>query len=253
LSRLGGVTAFAAEAALWVAGAALIAGAAGAHWSVSLPAIDIIPAKSTQQPATLAPSTPPVTRLKAFLAKPTLQFTARLEQTSTISGPNILIQETTTGTVAFRAGDASSSMTNKILGVSKTEDEVSLGKYTYSRENGGKWSKRARVPADTAGSSEMLSATQPMNDAGLETKNGEKLHRIEAVDTSAYSAALQAGSTRSKYDLTLVFWVADDGTPVAIEVAGTYQDVVGEATATVTVDQQWIITATSGVNITAPI
>jgi hypothetical protein len=250
---LGGVTAFAAEAALWVAGAALIAGAAGMHWSVSLPALDILPVSSTQQPATLAPSTPSVTHLKAFLARPTLQFNARLNQTSTISGPNILIQETTTGTISYRSGDVSSSLTTTILGAVKTVDQVSLGTSTYSRESGGKWSKRARVAADTAGSAEMLSATQGLNDAGIDTKNGEQLHRIEAVDTRAYAAALQTGSTRSNYDLTLVFWVADDGTPIAIDVAGTYQDVVGEARVTVTVDQQWTITATTGVNIAAPI
>jgi hypothetical protein len=253
LSRLGSISAFAAEAALWVAGAALIAGAAGMHWSVSLPAVDFLPAASASPPPSPAVSTLPVVRFKAFLSKPTLQFTARLDQTLTISGASIQIQETTTGTVAYRSGDANSSLTNKILGVTETEDEVSLGKTTYTREDGGKWTKRDRVPADTAGTPEMLSPAQTFNVAGLETKNGVRLHRIETADTSALNAALQAGGTGTHYKLTLVFWVADDGTPAAIEVAGTYQDTVNEAPVTVTVDEQWTITATSGVTITAPI
>jgi hypothetical protein len=192
-------------------------------------------------------------RLQAFLAKPTLQFAAKLDQTATISGANVLIQQTTTGTMAYRSGDAGSSLTTKILGVTKTEDQVMLGKTTYTRENGGKWAKRTRTPADTAGMPEMLSPSQTLSDAGLETKNGVELHRIEAADTTAFGAALQAGGTGTQYKLTLVFWVADDGTPAAIEVAGTYQDTVNEAPVTVTVDQQWTITATAGVTIAAPI
>jgi hypothetical protein len=252
LSRLS-ITAFTAEAALWVAGAALVAGAAGMHWSVNLPAVDLFPAPSASPPPSPAPSTQPVVRFKAFLAKPALQFSAGIDQTVTISGANILVQQTTTGTVRYRSGDASSSLTDKILGVTKTEDQVMLGKTTYARENGGKWTKRARVPGDTAGNPEMLSPTQAMNDAGLEAKNGVQLHRIEASDTTAFAAALQAGGTGTLYKVTLVFWVADDGTPAAIQVAGTYQDTVNEAPVTVTFDQQWTITATSGVTITAPI
>jgi len=41
LSKLGGVIAFSAEAGIWIAGAALIASAAGMHWSVDLPAINL--------------------------------------------------------------------------------------------------------------------------------------------------------------------------------------------------------------------
>jgi len=41
LSKLGGVIAFSAEAGLWIAGAALIASAAGMHWSVDLPAVNL--------------------------------------------------------------------------------------------------------------------------------------------------------------------------------------------------------------------
>lgn len=41
MSKLGSATAFAAEAALWIAGAALVAGAAGAHWKVDVPNVDL--------------------------------------------------------------------------------------------------------------------------------------------------------------------------------------------------------------------
>jgi hypothetical protein len=252
VSRLGSITAFTAEAAVWVAGAALIAGVAGMHLSVDLPAINILPAASASPPPSPAASTQPVVKFKAFLAKPTLQFSATIDNAVTISGANILTHETITGTASYRSGDASSSLTNTILGVTKTEDQVMLGKTTYLRENGGKWTKRDRVPADTAGTPEMLSPTQTFSDAGLATKNGVQLHRIEDADTTAFGTALQAGGTGTHYQLTLVFWVADEGTPAAIEVGGTYQDTVNEAPVTVTLDEQWTITATTGVTITAP-
>ena len=253
MSTRGSISAFAAEAALWVAGAALIAGAAGMHWSVSLPAVDLLPAASASSPPSPAATTQPIVRFRAFLAKPTLQFSAKIDQTVTISGANILVQQTTTGTLSYRSGDASSSLTDKILDVTKTKDEVMLGKTTYTRENGGAWTKRARVPGDTAGTPEMLWPTQAMNDAGLETRNGVQLHRIEASDTTALAAALQGSGTGTQSKVTLVFWVTDEGTPAAFQVAGTYQDTVNEAPVTVTFDQQWTITATTGVTITAPI
>ncbi|HEX7611294.1 MAG TPA: hypothetical protein VF371_00880 [Candidatus Limnocylindrales bacterium] len=41
MSRLGNAIAFGAEVGIWIAGAALIAGAAGMHWSVDLPSVDL--------------------------------------------------------------------------------------------------------------------------------------------------------------------------------------------------------------------
>ena len=41
MSKLGSATTFAAEAALWIAGAALVAGAAGMHWTVDVPNVDL--------------------------------------------------------------------------------------------------------------------------------------------------------------------------------------------------------------------
>ncbi len=41
VSRLGSAIAFSAEAGIWIAGAALIASAAGMHWSVELPKVDM--------------------------------------------------------------------------------------------------------------------------------------------------------------------------------------------------------------------
>jgi hypothetical protein len=252
MGRLGSVTAFTAEAALWVAGAALVAGAVGMHWSVDLPAINLLPAAS-RQPSSPAATTQPVLRFQAFLARPTLQFKAKLDQTLTISGASIQIQQTASGTLAYRTGDTSSSITTKVLGVSKTEDQIALGSVTYTRENGGKWTKRTRVVSDTAGNQEMLSPTQALIDKGYEVKNGVQLHRLEAADTTAFDAAMTAGRTSTDYQMNLVFWVTDDGTPAALEITGTYHDTVDEAPVIVTVDQRWTITATTGVTITAPI
>lgn len=251
MSRLGSATAFAGEAALWVAGAALIAGAVGMHWRVDVPAINLPPAAS-QQPPSPAATTQPVLRLQAFLAKPTLQFKAKLDQTATISGPGVNATLTSSGTVAYRSGNASSSLTTTALGVSSTEDQVMLGSVTYTRDSGAKWTKRNRVAGDTGGSAEMLSPTQPLIDRGLETKNGVQLHRLEAAETTTLDKAL-AGGTRTAYQVSLVFWTADNGTPAAMEVSGSYQDIVSETPVTVTIDQNWTITATTGVTITAPI
>ena len=98
----------------------------------------------------------------------------------------------------------------------------------------------------------MFSATQPMTDKGLELKNGVQRHRLESQDTVALANALASG-TSFGYQLSLVFWTADDGTLAAIEVSGTYHDTMEENPVTVTIDQNWTITSTTGVTITAPI
>ena len=251
MSRIGSATAFTAEAALWVAGAALVAGAVGMHWSVEIPDINLLPTAST---ATVAPaaSTQPALRLRAYFAKPTFQFKGKVQQTATVAGTGILVQETSSGTVAYRSGDATSSITTTVLGVTSTEDQVVLGNITYVRENGGKWTKRTRVAADTSGSAQMFSATQPLTDKGLEIKDGVQRHRLESQDTVPLENGLQSGTSYG-YKLTLVFWTADDGTLAAIEVAGTFHDVMQETPVTVTIDQNWTITSTTGVAITAPI
>ncbi len=41
MSKLGSAIVFSAEAAIWIAGAALIASAAGMHWRVDIPTVDL--------------------------------------------------------------------------------------------------------------------------------------------------------------------------------------------------------------------
>lgn len=50
MGKLGRVIGFSAEASLWIAGAALVAGSVGMHWNVDLPKVDLsglVPANAT--------------------------------------------------------------------------------------------------------------------------------------------------------------------------------------------------------------
>jgi len=52
VGKFGGMIGLSAEAGLWIAGAALVAGSVGMHWNVDLPKVDL----SGLMPASTAPA-----------------------------------------------------------------------------------------------------------------------------------------------------------------------------------------------------
>ena len=105
MSKLGGTTALAAEAAIWIAGVALIASAAGMHWETDLQNALNELTGSTPQPATSAgasasptaalvveslppgvvPSLSPMSKYQAYVARPDYQFKAKYTMVTTFT------------------------------------------------------------------------------------------------------------------------------------------------------------------------
>jgi hypothetical protein len=267
LSKVGSLTAFVAEASLWLAGAAIVAGAAGAHWN--MPSVDLgaLIAESSPGPspspgapssqaggspsASSAPS-PIVQKFKAYLAGPAVQFEASFTIKSSTENGSIIT--TQTGTLQYAAGDEADTLTTTTnTGIDRTSDNVYLGNFTFRRAGGGNWTRTARKATDTGQFVVMLSPENSYVDLGVDTKYEVQAHLLQVADQTALDASFReqdgapAGTSAS-----LLFWVRDDGTPVGWKMHLTYTQSVNGGPTFLTWDQESRITKTSGVVITAP-
>jgi len=260
MGKLGGMTAFTAEAALWVTGAALVASAAGAHWdfdpSGQISRIIAGPTASPGQSAgpTLAPGasptiSPTVQKFNAFSSRTDIQYKEKVSITAnaTVAGQALSISES--GTSLHSGGNDSSSLRTTANGAVTTTDSVSIGGTTYTSENGGPWEKGVRKPSDN-----VLDGSTAFVDAGLEIKNGEQLHRLELTDATAFNNGMKnslVGVTDAQFTLTA--WARDDGWPALVVADGWAEMVVKGTTVRLTMKIEMRTIPMSGVTITAPI
>ena len=234
MSSLGRVTALAAEAALWITGAALIAGAAGMQWNVDLPIDTTLLSGPTPYVATTpGPSASPAGPSLAPGASPTISPVAKAYQAyiartdyqvegkytiiwaGTVSGSAYEADQN--GTFSYKAGDQTESYRETIKGVVTTYDKVAVGGSEY------------------------------------DSKNGAQLHRLELADPGVYNRAmLKASDNATDAFVSYVVWVQDDGTPAALSAEGWVVEPVNGASVKMTVSEEFRIIATSGVTIVAP-
>lgn len=268
MSKLGGLTAFTAEAALWVSGAALIASAAGMHWSFdpsaeigklvgaqSSPAASASPSVAPLAPGASPTISPIVSKYLAIAAQPAFQIRAKFnnDMTFSVSGTPYVMNEN--GTLSYKAGDGTDSHRETVNGAVNTYDYVYLGNAKYECKDGAAWTKSVRPATDIASDKLTFAPSMAFVDKGVETKNGVLLHRLEVADPAAFSKAVVQTSTSGATDaqMTYTVWVGDDGLPAAIELAGWEDGLMQGVSVRVTADEQFRIVATSGVTITAPI
>lgn len=269
MSKLGSLTAFAAEAALWVTGAALIASAAGAHWSFDPSSVNIdkiigpgptptVAASPTVPP--LAPdatptTSPAITKFLAIVAQPDFQFKAKFSNDVTFTLNGTAMVENQNGTMSYKAGDSTDSHRETWNGKVDTYDYVYVGTAQYESKDGAAWVKSVRPASDIASDKLMFAPVVAFVDKGVETKNGRQLHRLEVADPAAFSKAMVQASTSGTTDaqVTYTVWVAEDGTPADFLLAGWVQAPVNGVSTKATMTEEFRVIATSGVTITAPI
>ncbi len=201
------------------------------------------------------PSPSPMSTLDSFKARVTssdFQAGGSVSGTITVtlfggssSGP-------VTGTFKVKGGDSAESISPKILGATITYDSIVVGGWSYTRTNGGGWTKSPASGKTLQG----FVGSVVLTDAGVETKFGRQLHHltvanVSGVDPSAFG--INVGSGQENLTLTsLSFWAEADGTPAGLSIGASLdQKVIGTlAHQTVTLDIS--IGTLSGVTITAP-
>jgi hypothetical protein len=267
LSKVGGFVAFAAEAGIWVAGAALIASAVGYHWET--PSIDVgglIGATPSPNPAlsTLAPGgsgapTPSATagvsatdKFYALTSKADFQYEATFTQTTVDFDGTTVWRTPTTGTAAANGPDCTDKRTS---GSTKTTtyEEFLVGSFKYDRQDAGKWKKAARNPEEPCLVTRELKPRR-YTDTGLEIKNALHLHRLELMDPEGLASEVRKASPDgvSNISVTLVVWVKDDGTPVAMQESQSADVIRQGKKYRVSTSVDVTFTKLSGVTITPP-
>jgi len=265
MGKLGSVTAFAAEAALWITGAVLVANAAGLHWNVDASSLDvdrILTAAASASPSgsvspTLAPGASPTTspvgsRFVDFMARQNqTAATVWISETATAAGSPVDL--TVSGTMSTKGSDDSWSYRQTVNGAASTYDKVDLAGTTYERVDGGAWTKAAE--STSSGPTQIsFPKSMIMVDDGVEAKDGLQLHRLELFDTGPFSVAFvqELGSGFTSGQFTLTAWTYDDGTPVVVEVDGSFKGTTNGVAMSGTLVEELVFTRFSGVTITAP-
>ena len=105
---------------------------------------------------------------------------------------------TVTGTFKIRGADSAVSITSKILGITITYDSIVVGGVSYSRSNGGGWSKAA---ASGRTIQSLMGSGIVLTDVGVQTKFGKQLHHlvvanVAGVDLSAFGWRKHRGFSR---------------------------------------------------------
>ena len=278
MSKLGGTTALVAEAAIWIAGVALIASAAGMNWETDLQNALNELTGSTPQPetsagpsagastsptaavvASLAPGASPTlsplaAKYQAYVARADYQIRAKYTSVTSYTLNGSPVQIDTSGTISYKAGDIADSSRVTAAGRVTTYDIVALGSVQYRSQNGGAWTKSARSASSAAFDKLSLAPAMLFVDMGVEVKNGASLHRLEVADAAAYSTAyLKARAGATGAQATCTVWVTEDGTPADFKIEGWVEEPVQAVSTKTTFVTEYRIIDTSGVTITAPI
>jgi len=243
LSKVGSITAFAAEASLWLAGAALIAGAAGAHWDT--PSVDVDSLIAQAWPGA-SPSL--VTSYTSKVTASDFQASGSIAGTISVTSGGQKTDGTYSGTFKIKGNDSSSTMTMTLGGSKSTGEQVSVGGSDYSRTNNGTWTKTAR---SSTGFSFSLLTAGGVTDKGVETHTGQRLHRLDLVKPTD-AKSLFSDPTMAAGTYTVVLWARDDGTPAGMTVSGSWSQAMNGAPAQATISLDYNFEALSGVTIVAP-
>jgi hypothetical protein len=242
LSKVGSLTAFAAEASLWLAGAAIVAGAAGAHWD--MPSVDAASLIDKVWPA----ASPSLVERYASKVGADFEASGPVAGTISVTISGKTIDGTYSGVFKMKGMDSSSALTVTLAGSTTTSDEVSVGDSDYTRTNGGAWTKKAR---SSAGLSFGALAADDVTDKGVETHNGQRLHHLDPVKPfDAKSLFSDPNITAGTF--AVVLWAEDDGTPAGFTISGSWTEEVDGAPAQTTISLDYTFEALSGVTIVAP-
>jgi hypothetical protein len=174
----------------------------------------------------------------------------------TMAAQGITVEVTLSGTMKVKGGDNAQKMTMSMAATdatpaaTQTNESVSVGDWTYSRDEGGDWTKEARDNDNEDLGSVIKTVT--VVDKGVETHYGQELHRLvssEALDPEVFFSDMTGISDP---DLTLTFWAKDDGTPAGLTVEGTYTMDENGTPVDVTLTLDYQFQNLSGVTIEAP-
>jgi hypothetical protein len=126
---------------------------------------------------------------------------------------------------------------------------VDSGGFTYSRTDGGAWTKTAKK-SDT--SIQSIIAQVGLADQGVESHFNQQLHRLESTKTVPPSVMFSDMTGITNAVVALTFWAKDDGSPAGMTMAATYTKATSGTSGDVTLSMDVSFDSLSGVTIEVP-
>ena len=232
-----------------------LAGSACTSAGSASPGSGASPGASSASPtASPSPSPTPVDVAARFIAT---MAQRDLATTMDVTGGYLLgkLEFAVTGSMQGHGADSASSLTMTGAGTTITSESISLAGESWSRTAPGPWMAKPASTKDEASLSQSLAALVNLEDAGIVTKAGRRLHHL--VPPGGFSIPPTAlGLTDPAIvdpAVTVDFYATDDGKAAIMSVTAAWSMTVAGSTipAKMTLDFAFR-TIGKGVVITAP-
>jgi hypothetical protein len=156
------------------------------------------------------------------------------------------------GSFRYVGKDCAYSIRLQRLSVASEEESVSLGQWTYLREERGPWVRSARATRCPLAN---IEAAGGLVDRGLGNHFDRALYRLDVKDPAAMATAVGMDSddlSSSPWDLTFSFWAEADGTPAGMSLEGGREEETEDGTVVWSLAIDWAFETRSGVAIEIP-
>jgi hypothetical protein len=153
-------------------------------------------------------------------------FSAKMEVDGTME---MGVTATLSGTITGSGDDSRSILTIDFAGTRIETESIAVGGKAYTRTAPGPW---LEVDAPSGGSDESsltawLQTLDTIEDLGVVTKNGQKLHHLSAGDEPVPPGALGLDATTfTDPEVLIDFYAEDDGTPAVFSIEGTWTQLI---------------------------
>jgi hypothetical protein len=203
-------------------------------------------------------ATPKQSLIDSFTSRITaadFQASGALNGTYAITVSGTTLKATISGTDMIHGKDSAMTMKVDMAATSATpasstvNDSVDVGGFTYTRTDGGAWSKAAKTSDTTITS---VISQVGLADKGVESRFNQQLHRLESTKLVPISLMFTDTTGVTNPNLTLTFWTKDDGTPAGMTMAATFTQVSSDSSGDVTMSLDVSFDSMSGVTIEAP-
>ena len=195
----------------------------------------------------------PASLVDTFTGKITaadFQFSATIAGTMHVEVSGMKLDGTFSGTAKLKGKDSATAMTTSMAGSTSTQESVTVDGTTYTKGTDGTWTKSAK--SDNNDISTFLKSAGGLTDKGIETHNGQQLHRL--ASNAPFDPKMMGLDTAKITDVKvdLVFWAKDDGTPAGMSLSGGWTQDFSGSKGPVTVTLDYNFDSLSGVTIDAP-
>ena len=201
-----------------VALAAILAVAACGGASTPAPTPSLAPAPTpTSTPFDVGAAFLEIVSDPGFSAEMELEGTMEMGVTATIDG-----------TISGSGDDSQTVFAVEVAGTRQESASITVDGTTWTRSGAGPWLEAPTEPPTDEGSmNAWLRTLDAIEDLGIETKAGRKLHHLSVGDEPLPPAVLGLDpSTFTDPRVTIDFFAEDDGTPAIFAVEGSWLQLI---------------------------